>query len=141
MKTIYQRSYHIFADDNGACRELKRFRRRTWASRMQRETRILSAVIVTVLLTVFVLGLFLGNVLFSSAHGTEDPVSYKYYRSETLHCGETLSDLASAFIDTDHYDSMDAYLAEVCLINHITDPEDINAGTYVILPYYSAEFR
>ncbi|MCR4588569.1 MAG: LysM peptidoglycan-binding domain-containing protein, partial [Lachnospiraceae bacterium] len=54
--------------------------------------------------------------------------------------GQSLWDIASEYADS-HYDSVADYIEEVTFINHIEDPDQISAGTVLVVPYYSAEFK
>ena len=39
-----------------------------------------------------------------------------------------------------HYDSVEAYIEELCRINSLDADESILVGEYLIVPYYSTEF-
>lgn len=64
-------------------------------------------------------------------------VSYKYYTSVQIEDGDTLWELADSYM-TEAYSSRTEYIDEVCSINHISQ-DDIHAGQYLMLPYYSSE--
>ncbi|MDE5891572.1 MAG: LysM peptidoglycan-binding domain-containing protein, partial [Acetatifactor sp.] len=53
--------------------------------------------------------------------------------------GDTLWSLADRYADQEHYTSRDQYIAEVMTMNHMSS-EELSAGNYLILPYYSPEF-
>lgn len=109
-------------------------------SRMRR-VRQLRRRIFTLTLTV-VLSLTIGILGFSflsRAQAEDTAVSYKYFTSVQVKQGDTLLSIAQEYAD-EHYDSVYAYMEEVCLTNHMLD-DKIFAGDYLIVPYYSTEFR
>ena len=71
---------------------------------------------------------------------SSEPVHYKYFRSIMVYSGDTLSAISSRYID-DHYTSVQDYIDEVCEMNHLQDADDIHAGDYLIIPYYSTDFH
>ncbi len=75
----------------------------------------------------------------SNANSSIEDISYKYYTSILLESGDTLWTLAEEYGDEVHYKSVSAYIKEVMEINHL-DSEQITAGNYLIVPYYSTEF-
>lgn len=105
-----------------------------------RRTRQLRRRIFIACVTLFLsLGIGLGCSFFSSAQDEDHAVSYKYFTSVMVQHGDTLSSIAADYMD-EHYDSIDSYITEVRMTNHILDDE-ICAGEYLIVPYYSTEFR
>ena len=54
--------------------------------------------------------------------------------------GDTLWDLAEDYMG-DQYESRAVYVAEVRQINGIADSDSIVSGQYLIMPYYSAEYK
>lgn len=65
---------------------------------------------------------------------------FKYYTQVTVEPGESLWELAEAYIDYDFYKDKGSYIAEVLRINHLDADGRVIAGQSLILPYYSAEF-
>lgn len=106
--------------------------------RRQREIKrkFILAGIAVVLVLIFSLSY---HTLVSRANTGMEDISYKYFTSIQIEAGDTLWNLADRYADDAHYASRDQYIAEVMEINHMTD-EDIYAGNYLIVPYYSAEF-
>ncbi len=76
----------------------------------------------------------------SSAHTQDDVIEYKYYTNVTIGYGETLWNLADEYIDYEYYKDKNAYITEVCSINHLQSDSDIIAGQKLIVPYYSDVF-
>lgn len=92
-----------------------------------------------VFMSIIVIGVFviIGSVLFGTikAQAASSAPSYKYYTSVQIEKGDTLWEIAGNYI-TDEYKDMNAYIEEICSINHIAD-KDIHAGQYITIPYYS----
>ena len=63
---------------------------------------------------------------------------YKYYTSIRIEEGDSLWSIASAHADG--FESRQAFMQEVIRINHLLD-SDIHKGDYLIIPYYSPDFR
>ena len=79
-------------------------------------------------------------VSFSTeANDKEHPAFYKYYKSIEITSGDTLWSIANANFDPIHYNSADDYVAEIKRMNSLFSDE-IVAGSYLIVPYYSSEF-
>lgn len=95
--------------------------------------------IVLVSALVLTAAIIFGAVLFSSISTQAAPaeVTYKYYTSVQIKAGDTLWEIASEYY-TDDYDNMNVYIEEICELNHISEDE-IHAGQYLTLPYYSTE--
>lgn len=106
----------------------------------QRQKEIRRGFILTGIAAVLVLGFTLSyHALLSQANTELEEVSYKYYTSVRIEPGETLWALADRYADREHYASQDQYIDEVMRMNHLAG-EEICAGHYLILPYYSTEF-
>ena len=61
----------------------------------------------------------------------------KYFTSVLVMPGDTLSSIAARYADG-HYASREAYIEEVCETNHIRNRDSIDAGAYLIVPYYGS---
>ena len=75
----------------------------------------------------------------SNAQDDSTSVSYKYYKSIAVSNTDTLWSIADEYMDEDHYDSVDDYIAEVMRMNTLTD-DVIHYGDYLIVPYYDSQF-
>lgn len=88
---------------------------------------------------VLVIGISLSyHVIRSQANSEIGEVQYKYYKSVVLAYGDTLWSVAEEYADV-HYEDAEDYINEVMKINHLKS-EDVDAGQYLIVPYYSKEF-
>ena len=92
---------------------------------------------IAIMVAVVFTGVALTSVLFGTIRTQAAPAepSYKYYTSIQIQSGETLWSIASTYM-TEEYPSIDAYIEEVCSINHIA-ADEIHAGQYLTVPYYS----
>ena len=91
----------------------------------------------------FILGIMIVfgvSGMSTSAHSIYDHPEYKYYMSYELERGDSLWSIAETYMDT-HYVSIEDYIEEVCIINSITMDSQLIAGTNLIIPYYSQEFK
>ena len=95
---------------------------------------------LTIALVIFLFA-FIGTTVMSSAQSDEYEPSFKYYKTVTVHSNETLWNIANANFSVDNYDNLNEYIGEICMINAISDPDTINAGEDIVVPYYSAEFK
>ncbi len=99
--------------------------------RIVRNRRIALGLIIAVI--IFTTS-FITAVLMSKASSKD--VAVKYYTQITVERGDTLSTLASRYM-TDDYGSVDTYINEVRSINHMSEEDELIAGTNVVVPYYS----
>ncbi|MCR5031686.1 MAG: hypothetical protein K6A92_02365 [Lachnospiraceae bacterium] len=129
----YMKDYHYMTDAQRRALCRKKMARR------RREVRrnIILCFTVSLILMVILCSLLIGK--FTSRAAEMDSTSIKYYAKVELSYGETLSEVASDYMDA-HYASMNEYLDEVAFINHMEDPDHVPAGTTIILPYYSSDF-
>lgn len=116
-------------------RELRNYRRKCRRERELRRMFILTGLAVALVLA-FALSY---HALLTHANTGLEDISYKYYTSVQVQPGDTLWGLADKYADSEHYASQEQYIEEVMGTNHLTG-EDICAGSYLILPYYSTEF-
>lgn len=91
---------------------------------------VLSAFFILVCSMVF-------GTIPTSAASAEIP--YKYYTSIRIQAGDTLWDIADTYCGPE-YDTVSDYIAEVCSINHLSSGDEIHAGQYITVPYYSHEY-
>lgn len=99
--------------------------------RIVRNRRIALGLIIAVI--VFTTS-FIAAVLMSRA--SSDDVSVKYYTQITVQRGDTLSGLAARYMSDDS-NSTSSYINEVRSINHMSEDEELIAGTSVVVPYYT----
>ena len=102
-----------------------------------RRQRSVFAVVLIVLIS---LGILLGSNMNAFASSKADIASYnKYYTSIRIESGDTLWSIADEYI-ADFNLSKEDYIHEICQLNQISEDE-IHAGAYIIIPYYSQEVK
>ena len=62
-------------------------------------------------------------------------VREKLYTDYEIQPGDSLSAIAGEYSDPAFGDTS-SFISEVMAINHITDPDSIHAGSYIVIPYY-----
>lgn len=111
--------------------------RRNRERRARQLRRKMFLFIVAVLLGGFLA--LIGNVIFSRAKDSKETVTYKYYQSYQINAGDTLTSIAQTYTD-EKINSVSSYIKEVKQMNHLSDEDLLQAGDYLIIPYYSIEF-
>ena len=103
---------------------------------VRRQRGILAVAIILVV----AFGILLGSSINALASSDKDISSYnKYYVSIQVESGDTLWTIADEYIDGFNLSKND-YIAEVCQINQISEDE-IHAGDYIVVPYYSQDVK
>ncbi len=98
------------------------------------------AILVSSLCLALALAILFGSFL-SEAEAKEPEVTYyKYYANIEIQPGDTIWDLAADYMDV-NYESREAYIREVKELNSLSDTDSIVSGQYLILPYYSTEYK
>ena len=102
-----------------------------------RKQKTFFAVLIIVLVT---LGILLGTSVNALASSKADISSYnKYYTSIQIESGDTLWNIADAYIDNLDISKAE-YIDEICRMNGISEDE-IHTGDYIVVPYYSKEIK
>ena len=103
---------------------------------VRRQKGILAIVIIAIVS----LGILLGTSINALASSEKDIASYnKYYVSIRIESGDTLWTIADEYVDGFNLSKSD-YISEVCQINEISENE-IHAGDYIVVPYYSQDIK
>lgn len=86
------------------------------------------------------------NIIMSAAHSkNNETITYKYYRSIEVQAGDTLNTIATAYayedtaVSESYEINRESYINEIMSINGMSD-DQIIAGQYLIVPYYSNTF-
>ena len=97
---------------------------------------VLAATLLLLIVTVF-----LGSSMLEVARSTaaDEAGSYKYYTSIEIMSGDTLWTIADRYMSLEYTDPRD-YIEEVMELNGLAD-DKIHAGQYIMIPYYSTEFK
>ena len=103
---------------------------------VRRQKGILAIAIIAVV----ALGILLGTSMNALASSDKDIASYnKYYVSIRVESGDTLWTIADEYVDGFNIEKSE-YIEEVCQINEISK-NDIHAGDYIVVPYYSQDIK
>ena len=103
----------------------------------RRQVFLLFAVIAVLIFT----SILFASTIKSQAQSDEFVPNFKYYKTVTVHTEDNIWSIAQANYSSDHYDGMQSYITEICSINNINDPDKLNAGENIVIPYYSEEFK
>ena len=95
------------------------------------------SLIAFILCAGITIGLSAGRI-FSHAESLDNAHYYRYYKSVMIMPGDTLYSIADSY--NENYDSVESHIDEIRYTNHLHD-DTIYAGEYLIVPYYSTEFR
>ena len=110
-------------------------------NRIRRQRQLRRNILMTFFTVAFVLSLSIGGFAFGSkAQDKEEIVLYKYYANVEVQYGETMTDIAETYFCDDKYEDYKDYISEVMQINGLYS-EELSAGSYLIVPYYSTEFK
>ena len=88
---------------------------------------------------IFSLSVF-GFAIGTNAKDQTQHTLYKYYTNIEVAYGQNLWDIAKIYFCSDKYDDYNHYISEVMYLNGLYD-DNISAGSYLIVPYYSTEFK
>lgn len=108
-------------------------------ARRKRQQRIHGIISIGALILSIVI-VFSISGLVTNARSTNDHPEYKYFMSYELEQGDSLWTIASEYYD-EHYESLEDYMDEICIINSISTDTNLIAGSHLIIPYYSYEFK
>ena len=106
------------------------------AKRRQRVRRFVTRRIVPMILALTLIFVF---SITGKAADKKQNINFKYFTNVCVAPGQDLEDLAVDYCKADI--DLDDYLSEVRSINHLEAEEDVTPGDYLILPYYSEEFK
>lgn len=96
--------------------------------------RLCSMIVIILIATMTV-------TLTSKASSDKEQVYYKYYSNIVVQPGETLDNIALDHMDAKHYTDAEDYVSEVRLMNHLSEDDSIHPGDYLIVPYYSSDYK
>ncbi|MCR5098792.1 MAG: LysM peptidoglycan-binding domain-containing protein [Lachnospiraceae bacterium] len=86
---------------------------------------VMAVVLVCIVLSIAVLPAFAG------ASSTRE----KRYSDYEIRQGDSLWSIAAEYSCPEYSDS-ERFIREVMQINHLTDPDSIHAGSFLVIPYY-----
>ena len=96
-------------------------------------------MIALIVIAIVFFGILLGTGISALASSDKATGEYKYYKSICVEEGDTLWDIAGEYVEGTDMDRND-YIREICDLNCIYEDE-IHAGDYIIVSYYSNELK
>ena len=111
------------------------------AENKKRRLKIVRRQRLALALITFIIALgiaFIFATLLLQAHDTD--MTYKYYTQVEIKGGDTLESIAAKYL-TGSQDSKQHYINEIIATNHLDEDGKILAGTSIVVPYYSGEFK
>lgn len=105
-------------------------------ARRKAERRCHTRMMILTAFLVLALSLTIGGFL-SQAKSSSEQINYKYYKSIIIRQGDSLWSIAQS--NKPENQTVESYVSEMKQINHLREDE-INAGNYLIIPYYTNEF-
>ncbi|MCI8822992.1 MAG: LysM peptidoglycan-binding domain-containing protein [Lachnospiraceae bacterium] len=128
----------MYAEGTMTREEFRRARREQIHREQQSRRRRILIFLVTIVV-MFGMGVGFGTLL-AKAEETEKAPAYKYYANIEIQKGDTLWEIADAYMDADHYRNWTEYINEVMKLNHMVS-DHLVTGEKLIVPYYSTEVR
>lgn len=120
---------------------MTRSERRIYNNRIRRQRQLRRNILMTVFTFVLILTFSIGGfAIGSKAQDKDEVILYKYYTNIEVSYGETLWDIADRYFCEEKYRSYEHYISEVMQLNGLYD-EEVSPGSYLMVPYYSVEFK
>ena len=104
------------------------------------ERKKIAVVFVFTLCLISALAITFGSFLSKAKSKEPEVTYYKYYTNIEIQPGDTLWSLAENYM-CENYEARDAYIKEVKEINSLNEDCEIISGQYLIMPYYSTEYK
>lgn len=113
------------------------------ARRSRKVDTIFSLIAAILVLAILICSFLMFSITGRADETGSDTHPYKYYTSELITSDHTLTAIAREKADHVHYSDTDAYIREVCSINHLHADAKGNVyvapGNYIVVPYYVSE--
>ena len=114
------------------------YRRERNRARRIKQFRSQCFMVILTIVLIIVLVVSYHAILYHASSDTGE-VSYKYYTNIEIAYDDTLWSIPEEYAG-EEYGSCQEYISEVMAINHLPD-ESITAGRYLIVPYYSTQYK
>ncbi len=116
----------------GITAEKKMMSRRVIRSKAQARSPLFVLFAVMAVALVCIILSFAVLPAFAGASSSRE----KLYTNYEIKQGDSLWSISSDFYCPEYSDS-DKFIKEVMVLNHLTDPDNIHEGSYLVLPYYA----
>lgn len=94
--------------------------------------------LVCILLASFLV--LLGSTIRTFASSGSNEPLHKYYTSIQVDRGDSLWDLADEYTVDGVYSRND-FISETCELNHLSNSNELHAGDYIVVGYYSTDMK
>lgn len=115
-------------------------RKIAYARRRAYERRRNCMILFSGLCLALAMAILFGSFLSEAEAKEAGTTYYKYYANVEIQQGDTVWELASEYMD-ENYASREDYIREVKELNSLANTDEIVSGQYLILPYYSTEYK
>lgn len=105
-----------------------------------RKVMIQKRVIAIAGILIVSLLILLGSSICTFASSRDNKPLYKYYTSIQIEKGDSLWTLSDKYIVDGVY-SKDDFIKETSELNHLTNQDELHAGDYLTIAYYSTEIK
>lgn len=105
-----------------------------------RKVMIQKRVIAIAGILIVSLLILLGSSIRTFASSCDNKPLYKYYTSIQIEKGDSLWTLSDKYIVDGVY-SKDDFIKETSELNHLTNQDELHAGDYLTIAYYSTEIK
>lgn len=99
------------------------------------QLRIRAIAFMVCIVAVFILAFMSKSTVSDADNHSQKEV--KLFTSIEVNYGDTLSSIALEYID-EHYENTNDYINEVVRINSLDNSDELIAGQYIIVPYYTS---
>ena len=116
---------------------------RSMKNRARRERQLRRRIVTFVVMSsvIIFIALFLSFSFLSDAKDTSNHKEYRYYSSVTVKAGDSVWSIAESNLDRMHYNNVESYVRDIASVNKISADSKLTAGTSLIIPYYSDEWK
>lgn len=97
--------------------------------------KLILGVSITLLISI---ALLLGSAISAYAKDSNTAVTSKYYTSIEVQAGDTLWSIAEQYTNGSNREKQ-AYVKELCELNHLSNADSIHSGQYLTVSYLSTE--
>ena len=103
----------------------------------QRARKVMIAIACILIVSLLIL---LGSSIRTFASSRDNKPLHKYYTSIQIEKGDSLWTLSDKYIVDGVY-SKDDFIKETSELNHLTNQDELHAGDYLTIAYYSTEIK
>ena len=115
--------------------------RRIYNNKIRRQRQLRRNILLMCFTFILILGLSIGGfALGAKAQDKDEVILYRYYTNIEVQYGMDLEDIAKEYFCENTYKNINDYISDIMMVNSMGD-EKVLPGSYLIVPYYSSEFK